>query len=1578
MRSLLPLPLLVLALACLAFPLPAHSDGEEGRATVGDTGFVLTRIEPAGTADSGDHDPADAAQGIVFALSARRPGGGPPLRPYLRIEHQDLEGRSTILWGGPVPVTPNGLSVEIEVLPGKDIPSGTVSAHLRYRRFDQPLLQVAVQGSPAPPAAEEPAASAGPARLVSRLQRPGGTNVAAARYRTVAEGPGAGRLIDGAAEGGQPFVAPHGKPVVLRLLKPYPVVAVTVHLPARTGIGHRLRIESSIDGEDWTLLSDLTDRDYEGRIDLAMPALEVRFLRLTGLSSSEGAHLRLNQVEVITDRPVPLLDRNLAAAAHGGRILAAPVDTGVIPPPDPRGLIDGDTGLRRWSSPVLSGGDGDGRVDIDLAFGADMPARVEAVVLHSAAHEGAYAPARLALAGSLSPDGEDFEPIGSFDFPAQAWPRLARFPPQAMRRLRLTLVEPSGGDRFRLSEIEVHEAVSEGGRGLLDGRYLLHAGGARPEEGRNIADPLLGTQIRVSAEPDDQARALVEPGLRGRLVVRGAPAVIDLDFLAGRSARLEGLWLNLGEAGAGARLLIEAAAQAQVEPVEVQALPLPPVGRPLFPAGWYLLHLDGLEASRLRLILDPAETSVRLEGLAVVEGRAEGYVLIAQREPVDRDTLGPNLALAALGGRIKAFAKGKAVPHAGDLIDGLVSDLGGTFGATIGWQDGPLPATLVLDLAGDRPLPVRAIGIDGTTAVRDRDPDLRTARRQLPRRVGLAATLDDPADPAAHWTDLPEPALLGRFGQQLFALPPGTLARGLRLDLRDAYGAGTVRLGEIAVYGTPEAAAELDSLTLDLLEPALGGMLVAASSQDRYGPAASVLGGALEPGSADGQGPVGQGNQGQARVRLWRAGGSDLPQHLTFAFADWRQLAVSRLLVRRGEGLHASRRPARVAIETSSGWHPAEGFSRQHVVDWPEEGPLEIVFAPPLEARYLRLVALEAQDPEHPVALGAVSALAARPRDLLRAAPATGQVAAIAPTLTAGTARPDTLRPGMTVAATLSRPGDSHSYALTVEGEGTQALGLFLDGDPRLGLEALLRDQGGRAVMHLEPEAARSAELSLLLDPGRYLLELRRPQPQVAILVDDSGSMWESIDPLRAVLRRYLAEKPEGEVVSLLRFADSVSLLSSGDTSAERHLAALEGALRADGSTALYDGMAAALNEIGWRSGDRAILLVSDGADNASRDTDANAVWALLAASGVRLYAIALGQDMAAFNPDLGMSPLRMLEAWAGLTGGVALAAPDVAELEGMLARIAADLRGPLHYRLRLQPAPGEGSLSVVGEAGRGSMIAAPPALAILYDSSGSMAARDAGGRRRVDAARAAFGELLSELPAAVTTALVAFGHRRPREPKDESCDDIELVLPFGSLDRAALSQAVAKLRPLGQTPIGRSLALIADNLPDRVEVPAIQIIVITDGEETCDPDPDGPMHPVTVARRLRGQGVAVTVNVVGFDIGTPEIAAGLAEVARAGGGIFLESDDTTSLARALRGALAAPYAVIDAAGRTVARGHTGQGAVGLPSGRYRVELGGAWPIAVDAVEVRPGRESVLELRLEGTEVRAERHAVRP
>jgi len=1553
--------ILALGLLLTGTPLNAHA-GSEGQVTEGDTTFALAPVA------SVEVDLDGTVRRLGFALSARRPGGGPELRPFLRIEHLDPEGAKSVLWGGPVPVTPNGPPAEFEVAVQDGIPAGKVVAHLRYRRLDAPLLQVDVpEGQTLPPAAEQ-IDPAGPARLVSRLQRPAGTNTAAARYRTVAEGAGADRLIDGVIEGGPPFATPHGKPVVLRLMKPYPVTAVTVHLPARTGTGHRLRIETSLDGEGWSLLSDLTDRDHEGRIDLAVPEVETRFLRITGLSSSAGSQLQINEVEVITDRPVPALDRNLAAAAHGGRVLAAPVDAGLIPPPDPAGLIDGDTGLRRWASPVLRGDGSDGPIDIDLAFGVDGPAMVEAVVLHAAAHEGAYAPVRLVLAGSMEAEGEDFEPIGSFDFLPRAWPRLARFPPQPMRRLRLTLVEPSGGDRFRLSEIEVHEAVPDGGRSLLQGRYMLHAGGARPDAARNIADPLLGTEVEVAGEAEEVARALVEPGARGRIHARGAPAILDMAFLADRVARLDGLWLNLGEAGAEGHLRVEAAAGIEAELVEVAALPLPPVGRPLFPAGWYLLHLDGLEASRLRLTLDPGATAVRLEALAVMEARAQDYVPVTQRDAVDPATLGPNLALSALGGRIRTLAAGEPLPPAEDLIDGMVADLGGTFGATTGWRDAPLPATLVLDLAGDRPLPVIAIGIDGTTAVHHRDAGLRTARRQLPRRVGLAVTRDDPADPAADWTALPEPALIGRFGRQLFALPPGTLARGLRLELRDSFGAETLRLGEVSVHGPPDAAAALGHLSLDLLQPALGGMLVAASSQDRYGPAATVLGGALD---ADSEGaPAGAG--------LWRAATTDLPQHLTFAFADWRQLAVSRLVVQRGEGLHASRRPARLAIETSTGRHPAEGFRRQQVLEWPEEGPLDIHFSPPLEARFLRLVALEAQDPAHPVALGAVSALAAHPEDLLRPVPGAGPSPTEAlPAATADADRPDSLRTGVPVAASLKRPGDSHRFALEVEGEAARAFNLVLEGIPRLGLEAILRDAQGGIVMQAEPGTGRNAELSLVLDPGRYVLELNRPQPQVAILIDDSGSMWESVAPLRAALRRYLAEKPEGETVSLLRFSDRVSILSPGDTSTERHLAALEGALRADGSTALYDGMAAALDEIAWRGGDRAILLVSDGADNSSRDIGATSVWSLLGASGVRLYAIALGQDMAAFNPGLGMAPLRMLEAWAELTGGMSLATPDAEDLDRLLSRIAADLRGPLHYRLRLDPAPGEGSLSVTAETGRGTMFAAPPALAMVYDSSGSMAARDASGRRRVDAARAAFAELLADLPDSVSAALVAFGHRLPREPRGESCDDIELVLPFEPLDRAALGRAVAAFQPRGQTPIGRSLALLADHLPDRPGAPPTLVIVITDGEENCNPDPDDPLHPIAVVERLRAQGAEVTVNVVGFDIGSPEIADGLAEIARAGGGIFLESDDTASLGAALRAALAAPYAVRDAAGRIVARGRTGEGPVSLPAGSYRVELGGAAPVAVEAVQVRPGQEKALLLRLEGTEVAVERREAR-
>jgi Ca-activated chloride channel family protein len=170
----------------------------------------------------------------------------------------------------------------------------------------------------------------------------------------------------------------------------------------------------------------------------------------------------------------------------------------------------------------------------------------------------------------------------------------------------------------------------------------------------------------------------------------------------------------------------------------------------------------------------------------------------------------------------------------------------------------------------------------------------------------------------------------------------------------------------------------------------------------------------------------------------------------------------------------------------------------------------------------------------------------------------------------------------------------------------------------------------------------------------------------------------------------------------------------------------------------------------------------------------------------------------------------------------------------------------------------------------------------LVLDGSNSMWGR-IDGTEKIVVAREVLKQVLSELPDDMQVGLAAYGHRQK-----ESCDDIEVLLPVGDHSRAELQAAIASVQPRGMTPITAALQLVADGL----DAPT-QLILVSDGKETCEGD------PCELVRTLRERGVEVTVHVVGFDVTTEEREQ-LNCIAEAGGGLYADAATADELTAAL------------------------------------------------------------------------------
>jgi len=182
-----------------------------------------------------------------------------------------------------------------------------------------------------------------------------------------------------------------------------------------------------------------------------------------------------------------------------------------------------------------------------------------------------------------------------------------------------------------------------------------------------------------------------------------------------------------------------------------------------------------------------------------------------------------------------------------------------------------------------------------------------------------------------------------------------------------------------------------------------------------------------------------------------------------------------------------------------------------------------------------------------------------------------------------------------------------------------------------------------------------------------------------AFLIDTSGSMKlaSKLEYAKSAVRHIIGQRKPGDDFALFAFAeDEVRLVSDFSKDPAGILSAL-GGLEADGRTALFDAVAATPSKmLAGRNGKRAIILFTDGVDNASRLSAAEMAEILQQVS-IPVYAI--GMKNASFDrltdeerSQLSVDNLRMLAASSGakmfLPGGEA-------DLQPVAEKIGAEVR---------------------------------------------------------------------------------------------------------------------------------------------------------------------------------------------------------------------------------------------------------------------------------------------------------------
>lgn len=544
----------------------------------------------------------------------------------------------------------------------------------------------------------------------------------------------------------------------------------------------------------------------------------------------------------------------------------------------------------------------------------------------------------------------------------------------------------------------------------------------------------------------------------------------------------------------------------------------------------------------------------------------------------------------------------------------------------------------------------------------------------------------------------------------------------------------------------------------------------------------------------------------------------------------------------------------------------------------------------------------------------------------------------------------DVLMPGNLEAGLVQLGEQSQWYRPTVP-DGHNTARFTVTGEPtvRAELELTAADGSVLPVRKIERESTTTKHVfEAQFEVGDAIdIEVREPPRNVMFLWDTSPSVAQHLPMIYNSLLAYAEDLVPGrDAANFMPFGGATPLMR--DWYGEPYLMQmiLNDYPRDDSSSSAEHTQFAAARALAPRPGTKAIVMVTD-----ARTPQHRPMWDMFKQVRPRVFVMKVSSGIKGVE---GINLQQDLsQDWSRVNGGHYTHLDHEGDMEVAFDRAATLLRRPANYTLTMQTefreAPGPGFLEVVSGA---DATKETSAVELILDASGSMW-KKLDGRFRIDIAKEVLTSALNKhIPPDTPVAMRVFGHRKPN-----ACDtNLEIALQPLNVEQATATLAGVMPQSLAKTPIAASLAAVSKDL--RGNTGAAVVVLVTDGEETCNGD------PAVEIEKLENAGFQMNLNIVGFAIDDDVLAAQFETWAEAGGGRYFAANDADGLNVAVAQALATPFKVFDQSGEVVAEGVVGGEPVELEQGVYRVVAETAPSREFNEVTIRG--ESTISLEIGG------------